>query len=387
MIKPFDIIVIGSGPAGLNAGLHILSSNPQPSVLLVDKQASWEEPIACAEGVWCEPLHEAIEVKKEWVRLLISKAVLHSPNGNCITYFDKDKGCIINRAKMQGDMAQDCMAKGANTKFNDRVIDVSTAENGFRCVKFQSGTTEFAKIVIDASGPLSKFGKSESLQCKPQDLEPAYFGIAENTGIENDAIHVFLGKSIAPGGYAWAFPREDGTANVGLVIGADFKGKVDIKSLMQMFLNQYYPHASMVSRFAGTIPCEAKPACIAVPGLIKTGDAAGTVNPISRAGITEALCCGGLAGEFAVSMLRAKTSLQKKDICREYRDAWVDKIGAKHGKLSRVKKALAKIPDTDYNKAFGALSKIPQDKLTISKIIRLSLGRSPGLVFAMRHLM
>jgi len=383
----FDIIIIGSGPAGLNAALHALSGKPRPKVFLVDKQPSWEKPIACAEGVWCEPLHEAIEVKKEWVRLLISKAVLHSPNGNCITYFDKEKGCIINRAKMQGDMAKSCISMGAFTDFNDRVMEITPVENGLRCVHFQSGKTAFTKIVIDASGPLSNFGKTESLQCKPQDLEPAYFGIAENTGVENDAIHVFLGKSIAPGGYAWAFPREDGMANVGLVIGKDFKGSVDIKKLMADFMQQFYPKATIIRRFAGTIPCEARPACVAIPGFFKAGDAAGTVNPISRAGITEALCCGGMAAQFALSMLAATTFLQKKEICRQYQDAWLEKIGTKHGRLSNVKKVLAKIPDNDYNKAFGALGKIPQDKLTISKIIRLSLGRSPGLVFAMRHLM
>jgi flavin-dependent dehydrogenase len=113
MPETYDAIVIGAGPAGLNATLHLLKARPRPSVLLVDKQMPWERPIACAEGVWCEPLHEAIRVKKEWIRLYISKVVLHSPNDTKITYFDKDKGCIINRPLMQSDMASQCVERGA----------------------------------------------------------------------------------------------------------------------------------------------------------------------------------------------------------------------------------------------------------------------------------
>ena len=54
--------------------------------------------------------------------------------------------------------------------------------------------------------------------------------------------------------------------------------------------------------------------------------------------------------------------------------------------MARAKDALFKIPDADYNEAFAALSKIPPDKRSISKIIGLSLGRFPRLAFAMRHL-
>jgi digeranylgeranylglycerophospholipid reductase len=387
MADTYDAIVIGAGPAGLNATLHLLKARPRPSVLLVDKQMPWEKPIACAEGVWCEPLNEAIQVKKEWIRLFISKVVLHSPNGTKITYFDKDKGCIINRPLMQSDMASKCVELGATARYDCRVIDVGPDNGSVREVVFSNGTKALGRIIIDASGPVASFCKKEKILSKPPDLEPAYFMIVENAGIEKDAIHVYLGSGIAPGGYAWAFPRENSTANVGLVIGRACRGKVDIRKLLDSFVRSTFPGATVLHRFAGAIPCEAAPAPRALPRLFKAGDAASTVNPLSRAGITEALFSGGLAAEFGLAMLHAAPGGRVKGICREYEDAWLDKIGTKHGKLSRVKETLARVPDGDYNKAFGALSAIPQDKLAISRIIRLSLGRFPALVFAMRHLM
>jgi digeranylgeranylglycerophospholipid reductase len=387
MEETFDAVVIGAGPAGLSATLHLLKARPKPSVLLVDKQSPWEKPIACAEGVWCEPLHEAIAVKEEWIRLYISNAVLHSPNGSKITYFDKDKGCILNRPLMQKDMASQCVEHGAVVRYDARITDVGPDDGCKRQVRFGDGTSVSGRVIIDASGPISSLCRKENAFCKPPDLEPAYFAVAENVMIEHDAIHVYLGREIAPGGYAWAFPREDHTANVGLVVGREFTQKSDIKKLLDLFLRNTFPGANVVRRFAGAIPCEAIPLPRALPRLFKAGDAASTVNPISRAGITEALFSGGLAAEFGLAMLHAASDIQVGEICREYQDAWLDKSGKKHGKLSRAKKALARIPDSDYNKAFAALNAIPRDKLTISRIIGLSLGRFPSLVFAMRHLM
>jgi hypothetical protein len=48
---------------------------------------------------------------------------------------------------------------------------------------------------------------------------------------------------------------------------------------------------------------------------------------------------------------------------------------------------MQKIPDDDYENAAKALSKIPESELTMSSIFKMSLGRFPRLVWAMRHLM
>jgi hypothetical protein len=72
---------------------------------------------------------------------------------------------------------------------------------------------------------------------------------------------------------------------------------------------------------------------------------------------------------------------------KEYYDAWQIKMGKAHCKLSRAKRALLKVPDSDFDRAFKALKAIPQNKLAMSKIIGLSLGRFPRLVWAIRHLM
>ena len=385
----YDIVIIGAGPAGLNAGLHAAAApgGRTPSILLVDKLAPWDYPMECAEGIGRLGFEEAIEVREAWIRQVISKACFHAPDGTAITYSDKNKGYIIDRARMQKDLAQELIGKGVTGVFDRRVARIAEVKDSRRAVEFADGTKTMARVVIDASGPIGGFGRDEKIVWKPQDLEPAYFVLAEAVDLPQDAVHIYMGRELAPGGYAWVFPRGKGTANIGLLVGNKYRGKANIRSLLDDFLARNFPSITVVKRFAGPIPCACRRGQATAERLIKTGDAASTVNPISRAGISEALLSGGLAGDHALRMLEAKNEREMKRIGKSYEAAWRKTRGNLHEKLARAKNSLLSVPDADYNKAARALSQIPQDELTMSKIFTTALGRFPRLAWALRHLM
>lgn len=383
----YDIVIIGAGPAGLNAGLNIIENQFKGSVLLVDKTTPWNYPIACAEGVGKLGFEESVKVRKEWIRQQINFAKFHAPDGSVISYKDDNGGYIINRSLMQKDMAERLLSSGVHCLFNKRVSSINPVQNGLRKIIFQDNQSCLTRIIIDASGPNCCFGKAEKINSKPGDLEPAYFAWVENINIEDDHIHIFASKNLAPGGYAWVFPRGDNAANIGIVVGRHSVTHANIRDLLDNFISVYYPDVKVVKKFAGSIPCGFKKVPIAIPGFIKTGDAASTVNPISRAGISEALLSGKLAGLAAIKMFSTDSFKQAQAICKEYQKEWFLKRGNRHFKLARVKTSLIAVPDEDYNKGTSLLSSIPHDKLTMSKIFRASLGRFPRLVWALRHLM
>jgi digeranylgeranylglycerophospholipid reductase len=386
----YDIIIVGAGPAGLCAGKHVLAGPKKPSVLLLDRVVPWELPIQCAEGVGKLGLEEAIgPAKPSWIRQVISSACFHAPDGSTITYTDRSKGYIVNRAAMQHDLASDLMKTGASCLFNNRVAAIGPVEEGaFRRVMLGTGQQVQGRVVIDASGPVAGLARGERIAWKPVDLEPAYFILAENIDLPDDMVHIYVARDLAPGGYAWVFPRGKGSANIGIVVGGSFKGKVNIRGLLEAFLARHFPLVTISRRFAGAIPCGGhKNRPLSLPRLIKTGDAANTVNPISRAGITEAMLCGNLAGDHALLMLAAKNARDMTAIGKSYESAWRKKRGARHEKLAKVKNSMLAIPDSDYNRAARSLSSIPREELTMSKIFRTALGRFPRLVWALRHLM
>ncbi|MDR0330531.1 MAG: hypothetical protein LBH93_02325, partial [Chitinispirillales bacterium] len=163
---------------------------------------------------------------------------------------------------------------------------------------------------------------------------------------------------------------------------------VNIKTLLNDFMGKNFPKAKALTYFAGSIPCGYRRGNIALPGFIKCGDAASATNPISRAGISEALISGGLAGSAAFDMLSgAGNAKLMKKICAGYEKAWVEKRGARHLKLAKAKGSLAGVPDDDYNRAAKTLKGMSADKVSMAKIFGLSVGRFPRLVWALRHLM
>lgn len=385
MQEYFDIIIIGAGPAGLNAGLHASKGGAKRSILLVDKTAPWEHPIQCAEAVSRGGFERSIEVRPNWIRQTITRAAFHAPNGVVITYTDKNGGYIIDRAAMQRDIAHRLMERGVACDFDRRVTHLSGGMKNFRAtVEFADGSAVHGRVVIDAAGPVADLGK-ESIPAKPPDLEPACFVLADDLTFSTDTVHIYMSKEFAPGGYAWAFPRGAG-ANIGIVVGSAFKGSVNIRRLLEAFLLRYFPEATIVKRYAGAIPCAAGRAKMALPGFLKAGDAASTVNPISRAGISEGLCCGGLAGDHAAAMLEARHERDLQKIAKAYETAWHKSLGHYHEKLARVKSTFAEVPDEDYSKAADALSRLEPGKLTMFRIFKAALGRFPRLLWGLRHM-
>jgi digeranylgeranylglycerophospholipid reductase len=388
MKRSYDIAIIGAGPSGLAAARSAIKSSRAASIAIFDKEVPWRQPIACAEGVLCPLFRKAIEPREAWIRFVCEKAVFHAPSGASISYLDANKGYIINRARMQKDLVDECTAAGVECNFNNRVVRIGMrGADGFRTIGFNDSTETSARVVIDCSGPLSILGKNERIHSKAQDLEVAYLAHVNTGSVDTGAIHIYAGKSIAPGGYGWAFPRTKRSVNAGIIIGSPFRTKHNVHDLFDKFMRTNFPDATIEDSFAGTIPCEYGRKTLAISGLIKAGDAASTVNPITRAGITEAIMSGTMAGASAAAMLKAKSPKELRDIARQYTKSWYEALGKRHAKLAKVKASLAKVPDSDYNKSAQSLSAIPLNELKMSKIFAVSLARFPRLVWALRHVL
>jgi len=383
----YECVIVGAGPAGLAAAARLLSRAPGPTVLLLDKSEPWLRTKPCAEAVGRLGLEQCLTVDRRWIRHDISSVAFHGPGGGQVTYTDAHKGFIVDRALMQRSMAERCVEAGMDCRTGCAVAGVSAPADGRRTVTLAGGGSVSAGVVIDAAGASSPIGKSEGLIWKASDAEPAYYVIAENVAHATDTVHLHVGAGFAPGGYGWCFPSADDRANIGVLIGRSRRGRVNIRDLLKGFLQSRFPSAQVLSYHAGTIPCGYRRGELARPGLVKAGDSASTVNPISRAGIVEAMKCGEIAAGTALAMLGADTERRMARICREYEASWYRLLGRRHQKLQAVKSAMQDVPDRDYDSAAEELTRIPQAEITLGRIFRVALGRSPRLLWAMRHML
>ncbi|MEI7636515.1 MAG: NAD(P)/FAD-dependent oxidoreductase [Syntrophus sp. (in: bacteria)] len=100
-------------------------------------------------------------------------------------------------------------------------------------------------------------------------------------------------------GYYWIFPRDEHTANVGVVYagGADRQFTLDIKSLLHEVLErESLGAATILSKGGGLIPAAILPGLVH-ENIILVGDAAGLTSPLHGGGIDLACISGVLAVE------------------------------------------------------------------------------------------
>jgi digeranylgeranylglycerophospholipid reductase len=153
------------------------------------------------------------------------------------------------------------------------------------------------------------------------------------SGIDWDpaCLGYWIDHEIAPGGYAWVFPKGEGRANVGLGIQADL-GYQTALCYLDRFVEQEpaLGSGSPVTLVAGNVPVASPCPKLVTDGLMLVGDAARQVDPLTGGGIINAMAAGRLAAQIAVDALEAN------DTSVETLSAYQDGVEAMLGrKLAR----------------------------------------------------
>jgi digeranylgeranylglycerophospholipid reductase len=165
-----------------------------------------------------------------------------------------------------------------------------------------------------------------------------------------DAVELHFG-SMAPGGYAWMFPKQGG-ANIGVGIQNKFTKGRSLNLFTDDFVGRYEGEISY--RGAGSLPMSGTINSFVKNNYLLVGDSAGMVLPSNGAGITIAMIGGRIAGQVIVSHLENGTPLH------EYEVEWKRQMGSvmRNSKLSfKVGSWIMRLPDWMLNLVFNPLTK------------------------------
>ena len=311
-----DVLVVGAGPAGSAAAITLARAGLD--VVLVD-QHSFPRDKVCGDGL-IPDAHNALRKLGVLDEVMAqAQAASHvgciGPRGGRIDV--PGTLAVLPRKELDHILCRAAVAAGARM---------------FAPVRFASALEEDGRVVGarlaagDASHELRASWVLLATGAVPQALLAAGMsqrhtpsGVALRGYVKNDAmvgridkLEIIWHRAVSPG-YGWIFPCRDGVFNIGVGIadshdaqrnGKLAKREINLRQVFDDFVRVYAPARELLDAGVWVSPLKGAPlrctlegARYSRPGLIVTGEAAGSTYSFSGEGIGKAMETGILAAE------------------------------------------------------------------------------------------
>lgn len=307
----FDVVVVGAGTSGLWAAISAAREGAR--TLVVERDPEIGRRIVCGEGAEGRGLSSLIDIRPAWVASAVGAARLFSPDGSWTEVREPGAGVIIHKDVFVRDLASAARDMGVEILLAGEALRVGTTGSGCLTVDIDCGSrTTAVKCggVVAADGIESSIGRSLRIigALKTSHL----FSCAQDTvapiDVAGDAVEIHFGRKVAPGGYAWVFPKGRGVANVGVGLLARGRGHPTAIEHLARFKQTRCPESKALRSIVGGVPSDRSPFRVCARGVFLAGDAARVADPVSGAGIVQGMKSGAIAGRHAFLYSRGGAS-------------------------------------------------------------------------------
>ena len=409
-LRDYDIIVAGGGLAGMIvASSAAYYSKQSLKILVVDRNASPQIGKKTISGWVCgdavgknsvDYMTSRIGIK--WqnpeIEHPVKGVIAFSPDHETSISFDGE-GYILNRKVLPQKQLNDALNAGIEIKYNLALRNLLT-ENGNvigvegEDLETKSPFKKTSKIVVDCTGVTSVLRTNLPINSHIQkkinrdDLEATgrYIynfqnEVEDNTFFDPDYCLIHLDQNIAPGGYAWVFPKGKSKVNVGLGVQQkameehnrkqgqrkDLKTKIDDYVRLNPVIKnpQIADGESDDGNSWGTwqVSVRRQNDCLVANGYMLVGDSAWMPKPLDAGGIGPAIIAATIAGKDAVQSIQAND--YSEESLWQYNLDFVDAYGYKTAGLEVFRRLLQKLSNDQIN--FGMkhfLSKLDIENIT-----------------------
>ncbi len=300
MPQIFDLIVVGSGPAGSACAATAAAAGL--SVALVDKSPFPREKL-CGGGVTGRSiryLDEIFGVTPDSDLFLTSDSVRLAFGGRIISQQeDAPPLQMTMRRAFDATLHNHAVTAGADVF---APVRISAVDHASATITLADGRILQGSVLVGADGANSLVARSVFGRA----FDPAQIGFGlevelDRSLIEDNTTEIDLGA--ADWGYGWVFPKRE---SITLGVGGIHARNPDMKAHFQAYLARHAPALAE----QGEIKCKGAflpfGAYRKIPGggrALLAGDAAGLVDPITGEGIAWALKSGQLAAQAAIEAL------------------------------------------------------------------------------------
>ena len=318
-----EVLVVGAGPAGSAAARTLALAGFD--VVLVDAQAFPRDKV-CGDGLIPDAHHAMRKLGVLDEVMSRARRVAHvgviGPSGKRVDV--PGSLAVLPRRELDHVLCRAAAAAGARMFAPLRFIGAIEEERaGVTSVvgaRLQSGAAVrelTANWVLIASGAVPQALQAANMCTRRTPSGIALRGYVKNPAMTQriTALDVVWHRRLKPG-YGWIFPCPDGVFNIGVgVAHSHSKGRdgrhtmhdINLREVFQAFTEVYAPARELIAGGEWTgelkgapLRCSLDGAVLSRPGLIVTGEAAGSTYAFTGEGIGKAMETGILAAEALI---------------------------------------------------------------------------------------
>jgi len=312
--------------------------------------------------------------------------IFHAPDDTEVVLANSGLGWILDRTRFDAFLAAQAGAEGACVLVGAEATAMSRNGDGRWHVRVKQrggGATDEvyrARVVIGADGVETMVGRWAGLDTRvpARDMESCAQYVLQGIDFNPDAIYLQFSDAIAPGGYAWIFPKGVGVANVGLGLVSLKSDGRNARQYLDAWVARRFPTGQRTGFTVGGVIVHTTIKKTYTDGVLVAGDAAHMINPLSGGGIINAMKAGRLAGCTAAAAIRANDTSERR--LSAYHKTWMDMLGQDHLTYYRIKQALEHMDDAFLNSLARTVNKISPDKRTLGRVFTHALIRHPQLI-------
>ncbi len=306
----YDVIVAGTGPAGLMTAER--TSKYGLKTLVLEKRGAVIDSLM-GELVTDKALNFLrVKPDSEFIGNKFTSIIGESLDTGSNIVVDRTllgNSYLFDEDKCQELMRDRALSNGAEFRYKSRVKSVIKEGKSVVGVKYNQDEEARANLTVGADGSFSRVSETAGFTHPKWLLSYGYrFKLTNCKNVDPNVAYFYVGKNVGLG-YLWLYPRSETEVNLGIGRVPSTKANWDKLPPMRDVLKNYmktHPetqNARIESVNAGVVPCAGIIPRFTDDGVALCGNAAGQVSSIVGGGVTTCFHAGQVLAKHAKRMV------------------------------------------------------------------------------------